>query len=476
MGLASRIFGKKSRKRARLAAIFALAGFGLSGAAQAQTPAIPPTPPASVQQAAPAKLTDEQLLDLAQRQTLNYFIEFAHPVSGMARERTNNIADYGADIVATGGTGFGVMAIVTGASRGWISRDEARGRVDKIVDFLSTKADTYNGLFPHYLDGTTGKTFAWNKADNGSDLVESAFLFQGLITAREYFSGSDPAETALRGKINKLWEAANWTSHIQPGTPGLTWNRSPDYGWKINLAVQGWNEALIAYVMAASSPTHPISRAVFEQGWDRGGKIAKHAAKEGLDLPAGSGPLFFTHYSFLGLDPRGLKDKYIDYEAQTRNQALASHAYAVRNPKGFKGYGPAWGLTASDGPNGYVVEEPGKNDKGVIAPTGALSSFPYTPEYSMQALRHYYEDYDGKLWGEYGFVDSFDETKNWQAKTDLAIDEGPIVVMIENYRSGLLWKLFMNAPEVQAGLKKLGFESPWLAKDVAPTPPPKPKP
>jgi hypothetical protein len=471
MGVVARIFGKKGRKRSHLAAGFAAAMIGVCGPAAAQTLPDPQPPQAQVQQVAP-KLTDEQLLDLTQRQTLKYFIEFAHPVSGMARERTNNIADYGQDIVATGGTGFGVMAMVTGASRGWISRDDARARVGKIVDFLSTKATTYDGLFPHYLDGTTGKVYSLNKADNGSDVVESAFLFQGLLTAREYFNGADPAEASLRAKINKLWDAADWTSHVQPGTPGLTWNHSPDYGWKINLPVQGWNEALIAYVMAASSPTHPISRETYERGWARSGKIKKNAKEDGVDLSAGGGPLFFPPSSFLGLDPQGLKDKYIDYDAQTRNQALAAHAYAVRNPKGCAGYGPAWGLTASDGPDGYVVEEPGKEDRCVIAPTGALASFPYTPDYSMQALRHYYEDYNGKLWGEYGFVDAFSEKRDWQAKTDLAIDEGPIVAMIENYRSGLLWKLFMNAPEVQTGLKKLGFESPWLAKDTPPTPKP----
>lgn len=471
MKLLKKIFGrkakrekKKPRRLKKLAAVFTLAAAFTAVPSVAQTPPAAPVAQLNVAPAA-ARLTDDQLMDLVQRQTLNYFTEFAHPVSGMARERTNNVSTYGADIVATGGTGFGVMAMIVGAERGWITRDDVRARVGKIVDFLATKADRFNGLFPHYLDGTTGKVFAWNKADDGSDVVESAFLFQGLLTARQYFSGDNPADVALRGKITKLWEAADWTVHVPPSGKGLVWNRSPE-GWKINLPVRGWNEGLIAYVIAASSPTHPISREVFEQGWAHNGAIRKNMKEEGFALPAGAGPLFFTHYSFLGLDPRGLKDRYIDYDLQTRDQALAQHAYALRNPKHKTGYGPSWGLTASDGPDGYIVEDP-RNDHGVIAPTAALSSFPYTPVFSMQALRHYYEDFGGKLWGPYGFVDAFDEGCNWQATTDLAIDEGPIVVMMENYRSGLLWKLFMTTPDVQRGLNNLGFESPWLAKSAA---------
>jgi hypothetical protein len=454
-----------SGKVRRLTSVFSTTALALCLSGDA--PRAPLADPAT---ASSVRLTDAEMLDAAQAGALGYFTDFAHPVSGMARERTNNVETYGADIVTTGGTGFGVMAMIAGAERGFLTREDALARTAKIVDFLSTKADRFHGLFPHYMDGTTGKTFAWNKADDGADVVESSFLFQGLLAARQYYSRNTPEETALRDKINGLWRNADWTWHARDESRvdrgGIIWNWSPSQSWKIGLPIRGWNECLITYVMAASSPTHPISRETYAHGWAQNGAIRKNMNSEGYDLPLGGGPLFFAQYSFLGLDPRGLKDSYADYGIQTRNQALAQHAYAVRNPKHFKGYGPAWGLTASDGTDGYDVFSP-ENDKGVIAPTAALSSFPYTPEFSMQALRHYTNDFGGALFGRYGFVDSFDETRHWQAKTELAIDEGPIAVMIENYRSGLLWDLFMSAPEVQQGLKRLGFESPHLDKPAA---------
>jgi hypothetical protein len=167
--------------------------------------------------------------------------------------------------------------------------------------------------------------------------------------------------------------------------------------------------------------------------------------------------LFWSHYSYLGLDPRGLRDRYADYWQHNRNHTLLNRKYCIENPSKFKGYGEdCWGLTASYSVKGYAAHSPAR-DLGVISPTAALSSFPYTPEYSMQALKHFYYDLGDRIWGEYGFHDAFSEQKNWYPQRYLAIDQGPIIVMIENYRSGLLWKLFMSCPEVRDGLKKLGF-------------------
>jgi len=409
-------------------------------------------------------LTDDQLLDLVQKQTFRYFWDYAHPVSGLARERSNKSFDYGDEVTTIGGSGFGVMSIIVAAERKWITRDTAAKFLLKMVKFLS-KADSYHGVFPHWLNGATGKTIPFSRKDDGADLVESSYLFQGLLCARQYFTGNTPVESDLRNRISWLWNDVEWNWFTKGGQEVLYWHWSPNNGWAMNFPVRGFNECLIMYVLAASAERYPVPASVYHRGWAESNYFKNGKEFYGIKLPLGfdyGGPLFFSQYSFLGLDPRGLKDQYADYWEQNKNHTLINREHCVRNPKGFKGYGPnCWGLTASDTYNGYNAHSP-TNDFGTITPTAALSAFPYTPEYSMQALRHFYNDLGDKIWSEYGFVDAFNETKNWYADSHLAIDQGPIVIMIENHRSGLLWKLFMSAPEVQKGLKKLGFTSPKL--------------
>jgi len=410
-------------------------------------------------------LTDDQLLDLVQKQTFRYFWDFGHPVSGMARERSNKSFDYGDEVVTTGGTGFGIMATIVAAERKFITREQAAARTKKIVDFL-WKADMFHGAFPHWLNGETGKVIRFSPKDDGADIVETSFLFQGLLTAREYYTADNPTESAIRNKILWMWEGIEWNWFTQNQNE-LYWHWSPNNGWSMNHAIKGWNECLITYVLAASSPSNSISRRVYENGWANSNTFFNGKKYFDITLPLGfeyGGPLFFSQYSFLGLDPRGLKDQYADYWEQNKAHTLINRAYCIANPKHYKGYGAnSWGLTASDSWQGYAAHSP-TEDLGVITPTAALSAFPYTPEFSMQALRHFYEDKGDSIWGEYGFADAFSDEHNWVAKSYLAIDQGPIVVMIENYRSGLLWKLFMRNPDVQKGLIKLGFSSPALAK------------
>jgi hypothetical protein len=411
----------------------------------------------------PRNLSDSALLDLVQQQTFRYFWEFAHPVSGLARERSNESFDYGGEVVTTGGTGFGIMSVIVAADRKWIGRDTAAKFLLKMVRFLS-KAHAYHGVFPHWLNGETGKTIPFSRKDDGADLVESSFLFQGLLTARQYFNANNPVEGELRNRINWLWNDIEW-NWFTNNQEVLYWHWSPNNGWAMNFPVRGFNECLIMYVLAASGDRYPVSPAVYHNGWAQSNFFKNGKQFYDIELPLGfdfGGPLFFSHYSFLGLDPRGLKDRYADYWKQNRNHTLINREHCVRNPNQFKGYGPqSWGLTASDTYNGYDAHSP-TNDKGTITPTAALSAFPYTPDYSMQALRHFYEQLGDKIWSEYGFVDAFNESQNWYASSHLAIDQGPIIVMIENHRSGLLWNLFMSCPEIQRGLKKLGFESPHL--------------
>ena len=408
--------------------------------------------------AKPERIADDALLELVQRQSFGYFWEFGHPKSGMARDRSSVHADGSADLLAVGGTGFGVMAMIVAAERGWISRAEACDRLTALLGYLAA-ADQFNGVFPHYLDGATGKEVAFWAGNAGGDLVETSYLVQGLLCARQYFCASDAREKALCESIDDLWRKVNWSWHTK-GENVLYWHRGPKPEQESPHKIDGWNECLITYVLAASSPTFPIGAAAYHEGWAKGRQFENGKQYFGITLPLGpdfGGPLFFAHYSFLGLDPRQLKDRYADYWEQNRAHTLINYEHCVRNPHNYVGYGPdCWGLTASDGDRGYYPHAPDQ-DRGVIAPTAALASMPYTPEESMRALRHFYDDLGPKIWGKYGFADAFNETADWVATDNLAIDQGPIIVMIENYRTGLLWRLFMSCPEVQKGLRILGF-------------------
>lgn len=406
-------------------------------------------------------LTDNALLDLVQQQTFKYFWDLGHPVSGLARERSNGDNE----VVTTGGSGFGIMAIVTAISRNFITRAQGLARMQTIVSFLKNTAQRFHGAYPHWMNGTTGAVIPFSTKDNGADLVETSFLMEGLLTARQYFNGADAAETALRNDINSIWNSVEWNWFQQNNQNVLYWHWSPNYNWDMNVQIKGWNECLITYVLAASSTNYSIPKTVYDNGWASNGGIKNGKIFYGFQLPLGpdyGGPLFFEHYSFLGINPNGLSDAYANYQTQTVNHTKINYQYCVTNPKGFYGYSAqCWGLTASDIPNGYTASSP-TNDVGVIAPTAALSSFPYTPTESMQALKFFYYKLGDKLWGQYGFKDAFTLQNPWFADSYLAIDEGPIIDMIENYRSGLLWNLFTSCPEVKAGMRNLGFSAPYL--------------
>jgi len=404
------------------------------------------------------EISDDSLLTLVQKKTFGYFWDYAHPVSGLSRER------YGSgEIVTSGGSGFGIMAVIVGIERGFITRAEGFERLNKIVNFLiRPETDRFYGAFPHWLSGTTGRVIPFSSNDNGGDLVETAYLMQGLITVREYFKDGTLAEREMCDSITSLWEAVDWNWYRKQDQNILYWHWSPDKEWIMNMGISGWNEALITYVLAASSPSSSIPAVTYSSGWARDGAypMVNNKTFYEIQLPLGpdyGGPLFFAHYSFLGLDPRNLADQYASYWTQNVAHSKINHAYCIANPKGYSGYADnCWGLTASDIQNGYSASSP-TNDLGVIAPTAALSSLPYTPVESMKALKFFYYTIGDKIWGQYGFYDAFNLTSGWFANSYIAIDQGPIIIMIENYRTGLLWDLFMSAPEVRAGLDKLGF-------------------
>ena len=412
-------------------------------------------------------LSDSDLLTLVQRQTFNYFYEGAEPVSGMAFERIhldNIYPENDSDVIATGGSGFGIMNLIVGCQRNFITYDQFTGQLNKIVSFLE-KADKYHGMFSHWYY-PTGKTKPFGQMDDGGDLVESSFIFQGLLCARQYLKMNSDDANNLVNRIDTLWQNADYAWYTKGGQDVLYWHWSPNHEWQMNFAIHGFNECLIAYVLAASSPTHAINKQVYLSGWCSGGAIVSPSSYKNIPLqflqqgnkPNG-GPLFWTHYSFLGLNPNGLNDQYGNYGQETKNMALINYQWCVDNPKNFICYSDScWGLTASYSVNGYAAHAPNMNDDlGVITPTAALSSFPYTPQQSMQALRYFYYHMGKTIWGKYGFYDAFSETAKWYPPHYLAIDEGTIAPMIENYRTGLLWQLFLSSPEVQQGLNNLGF-------------------
>lgn len=408
-------------------------------------------------------MTDDELLDMLQEANFRFFWDYAHPVSGLARER------YGSgNTVTIGGSGFGVMAIVVGVERGFVTREDAAQRILKIVNFLKT-ADRFHGVWPHWINGETGKVIPFSTKDDGGDLVETSFMIQGLLAVRQYFNNDNPTEKAIRETITTLWEEVEWDWYRRVVTSNyLYWHWSPNYDWGMNMALMGPNETMICYLLAIASPTHSVPAELYHKGWASSSNYLNGKSFYDIPLYVGwdfGGPLFFAHYSFLGFDPRDKKDKYCNYFANNKNHTLINRAYCIDNPNNWAGYDEnTWGLTASDDPFGYSAHEPvAARDNGTITPTAALSSMPYTPKESMAAFKNFYYNYGEKLWGSYGFKDAFSPRMNWTASSYIAIDQGPIIVMVENHRSALLWDLFMANPEIQPMLDAIGF-----VKDITP--------
>lgn len=420
-------------------------------------PGLAESPASDAAGASTAAMDDEALLTSVQRATFRYFYDYGHPVSGLARERLGS-----GNVCTIGGSGFGLMTLVVGAERGFEPRAAIAARVLTMLQFLETTAQRFHGAWSHWLDGATGRTIPFGPDDDGGDLVETAFLCEGLLTIRQYFTGDDPIETAIRRLATELWEGVEWDWYRgDPPRQVLLWHWSPNHGFQKNHEIRGFDETLLTYLLAIASPTHPVPPELYRQGY--AGRPSYRNGSEHFGLrqwvgPNGGGPLFFTHYSFLGFDPRAWRDESCSYFEHSRSVALLQRAYAIANPGQHLGYGEnVWGLTACDGPDGYLARAPFGPDDGTIAPTAALSSMPYTPAESIAALRYDYEVLGPRLWGEFGFHDSFCLERDWFASSYLAIDQGPIVPMIENYRTGLCWRLFMANGELAPALAAAGW-------------------
>ncbi|TLX76960.1 DUF3131 domain-containing protein [Labilibacter sediminis] len=409
-------------------------------------------------QAGTRDFTDEELMDMVQKYTWRYFWDEAHPTYGLTRERSN---DDNPNRITSGGTGFGLMAMIIGYERNYAPQSEIKARILSMLQFLHI-CPTYHGAFSHWYNGATGQTIPFSDKDDGGDIVETSFVAAGLIAVKNYFSGDDAESVQIRQLADIIWKNIEWSWYRRNNQNVLYWHWSPNYGWDMNFAIGGFNETLVTYIMAASSPTHGVPAEVYHEGWARSGAIKNPREFYGYNLnlaPDYGGPMFWIHYTHLGLDPHKMKDQYTDYWTESVHVAKIQHAYAVDNPLSHSNYSDkCWGITASDQADGYSERRPMDNDNGTIAPTAALGSFPYTPEESMKALKYFYRERGADLFGPMGFYDAFNDGLNWVAESYLAIDQGPILIMMENYRSGLIWNAVMKDSDVKAGLDKLGYE------------------
>jgi hypothetical protein len=407
--------------------------------------------------AASYQMNEEELLTSVQEATFRYFYDFGHPVSGLSREVTTS-----GNVCTSGGTGFGLMTIMVGAERGFVSRDSAAARTLKMLTFLQDSCTRYHGAWAHWINGATGETLPFSTYDDGGDLVETTYLIQGILTIRNYYTLDNPVENEIRNRATEMWETVEWDWYRRfPDGLVLFWHWSPNYEWRMNMPVKGFNEAMIVYLLAIASPTHPVPANLYYDGWaSNPGYVngnSYYGYQQWVGPPLG-GPLFFTHYSFLGFDPREKSDKFCNYFENNRNISLIHRAYCIANPLHYTGYDSlVWGLTASYNPWGYSAHEPNTNDNGTITPTAAISAMPYTPRESIATLKHFYYEYGPRLWGEFGFRDAFNLDQDWFAKIYVAIDQGTIVPMIENYRTDLCWEKFMTNPEITSMLDAVGW-------------------
>jgi hypothetical protein len=439
-------------------------GVSASYRVTARTSNLRESAPSNTVQASTHSMTDDELLTMVQEASFSYYWDGAEPNSGLARESIPGDPD----MIAVGGSGFGIMSLIVGAERGFAARDQIVDRMLQITAFLQ-RADRYHGAWPHFLSGSTGHLLpAFGLYDDGADIVETSFLMQGLLAARGYFSRDVPKERQLRDQITALWHGVEWDwFNATSEHDALYWHWSPDFGFHKKNRLGGWNETLMPYLLGIASPTHPIPASLYYSGWCSEGNAARHFGKTsswyGIPLtvadPNGTtGPLFFTHYSFMGYDPRGVRDKFANYFVNNRNMSIIQQKYAIDNPHHYAGYGANnWGMSAVTGPHGYRAFHPPTTDDGTLAPTAAMGAYAYTPEASLFALKHFYRDLGRALWDVYGFRNAFNETEDWYATGELALNQGPQAVMIENGRTGLVWRSFMSNPEMPAMQKRIGL-------------------
>lgn len=402
---------------------------------------------------------DSVFLDLVQHSAVNFFWQEANSSTGLIRDSSDpNSASSIASV------GFGITSLCIGVDRGWLTRENVRKRILTTYRTLWQKPQGrtaqgfsgYKGLYYHFLNMSTGVR-DWNS--ELSD-IDSALLFAGILYGKEYFIGDHPDEVEIRALADSIYHRADWEwmRNYQPGlTPQWTPEKGFGSGWW-----SGYNEMMIMYILGLGSPTHPLPEVTWKN-WCSGYIWKNQYGQEYVNFA----PLFGHQFSHCWIDFRNIQDDYmrkkgIDYFENSRRATYAAQAYCIDNPKNWKGYGEfVWGITPSDGPNGYAARgaPPAENDDGTISPTAAGASIAFAPEICLPTLRHFYDTYRSQLWGAYGFRDAFNLQKNWWSTIVIGIDQGPIAIMIENYRSGKVWRTFMKNAAVQRGLHRAGFRA-----------------
>ncbi len=410
----------------------------------------------------------EVFLTEVQEAGFRYFHHYAFPGSHLPREGIRRKDSWDPFICSAVSTGMYFFNMAVGIERGFIERGAAGEHARTLLRFLEQRVDRFHGAFPHWIDGRDGKVVPFSETDDGADSVETAILAQGLLFAREYFTGDNEVEREIRERADRLWKEIEWDRLVGEarGRRVLIWHWSPRYGFS-NLPVVGFNESELAYLLAIGSPTHPIDPDIYWEGWVglNDGYLQPRQVEEPegtipLQLGGGYGfPMFFMHYSYLGLEPSAVPLPEGTLQEEFEWQTRAHIAYARLNADRFKGYDRFWGLTASLSPDGYLAHHPELADNGTITPTAALSSMPYHPEAVMEMMETLYLEEGKTLWGPFGFYDAFNPTRGWVADGYIGIDIGPIGPMIENARSGLLWEVFMRAPEIQNALDRVFRQS-----------------
>ena len=422
-----------------------------------------------------------QFLHDLQERTFHYFWDLTDHETGLVPDRAPT-----ASFSSVAATGFGLTAYIVGVERDFISREEAATRVLNTLKFHYEAPQGeqvsgiigYKGFFYHFLDPATGHRFKEVELST----IDTGLLMAGILSCQSYFNRPNATEKAIRELADKLYRRVEWDWALNDnGTLSMGW--FPEKGF-IEHSWQGYNEAMILLVLAIASPTHPIPA----ESWTKWTKTYRWANFQGYEY-VNFGPLFGHQYSHMYVDFRGIQDEYmrskgIDYFENSKRATLANRAYCIENPGGFIGYGPdLWGLTACDGPfngeketaigavqfAGYWARAAAINeirDDGTIAPTAAGGSLAFTPQESLAALMHMKNEYGDRLYGEYGFKDAFNltypEQSGWFDKDYLGIDQGPILIQAENYRTELIWSIMKENPYIVEGLKKAGFTGGWL--------------
>ncbi|MDZ4803716.1 MAG: glucoamylase family protein [Candidatus Eisenbacteria bacterium] len=429
----------------------------------------------SVLRPAPASaLTTPALLDTIQHTAFNYFWIEANPANGLIKDRSTTGSP--ASIAAVG---FGLSAICIGIDHGWVSRVDGRQRVLTTLNTFWTGPQGsgvngfmgYKGLFYHFLDMSVGVR-TW---DSELSSIDTALLLAGAIDAKQYFNTADALDIQVRALVDSIYRRVDWEFMRASGV-GIRMGWKPVTGFNGFGTWTGYNEAMIMYLLGLGSPTkppNPNNPGFMWSSWTAGYDWLTYYGYTYIHFP----PLFGHQYSHCWIDYRYIQDNYtrnkgITYFENSRRATLAQWQYCIANPGGFTGYGPTlWGLTAGDGPNGYAARgaPPAENDNGTIAPTAAISSLPFTPDEVIPTMHNFFDNYP-LLWGPYGFKDGFNLTSNpdWYGPDVIGIDQGPIIIMIENYLNQKVWLRFMQNVDVQRGLTRAGFTAVAAVDELVP--------